>query len=80
MKLDWNPEADENLVGVCAPDGPEGVACDHLLAIGVTPSELVNLEGVAVILPPRGVALVEFPGRSPDGVKSHLLLLGVSPI
>lgn len=80
LKFDDEKPDYENLVGVWDPDGPIGVACDHRFAIGVTPSAFVNLEGVTVIRPPLGVAEVEFPACSPDGVKSHLLLLGVSPI
>ena len=38
------------------PEGPVGVACDHLLAVGVDPEAFVNLDGVAVILFPLGVA------------------------
>jgi hypothetical protein len=56
------------------------VDCDQRLTTGVAPpSALVNLEGVAEILFPRGVTAVELEGRSPDGVMSHLLLRGVSP-
>ena len=43
------------LVGVSPPI--LGV-CDHLFGVGVIPYWLVNLDGVAVIRPPRGVALV----------------------
>lgn len=62
------------------PEGPVGVACDHLLAAGVAPEAFVNLDGVAVILLPLGVAADELLTKSPDGVRSHLLRLGVSPI
>mgnify|MGYP000881983754 CR=1 FL=1 len=46
---------------------------------GVAPLAFVNLDGVAEILPPRGVTVVAFDGRSPEGVISHFDLLGVSP-
>jgi hypothetical protein len=54
LKFDEKPV--ENLIGVYMPDGPVGVACDHLLAVGVDPEAFVNLDGVAVILFPLGVA------------------------
>lgn len=47
-------------MGVWAPLGPPGVACDQRLgAVGVAPSASVNLDGVAVILFPRGVAAAD---------------------
>lgn len=46
-----------------------------MLGAGVYPAALVNRLGVAVILPPLGVT----PAVAPEGVRSHLFLLGVSP-